>query len=439
MKISHTLHFLATIVFFCVILTLITPNTRPKTPSDLSSTATAIASVAENTHQATIIPPRRPTVIHGALRPGDSLTSSLSRLPITATVQDQIITNLRNCIDFRRLRPGDRYTVTLDKTKQLVACSYESSPLDVYNLCRTDDGFRAEKQAVAVECRTERLDGTVTSSLYAAFADQGVDSNLIFAFADIFSSRIDFNTETRAGDSFSLLYEKYYKGGTFIGYGHILSARYQRTDGSTLEGFWYAAKGRSGSFYDQNGNNLGSAFIRSPVPMGRLTSSFTLRRVHPILGVVRPHLGIDLAAPVGTPIMAAADGKVMFMGRKGGFGNQVILIHSNGYRTYYGHLSHFAKGLRQGGRVHQKEIIGYVGATGLATGPHLDYRLSEKGVFENPFDLKFKPKSRIPQKLMAAFRKEVSTEIAFLDQQGGQRLLAVKRLVVAPDQRLALL
>lgn len=440
MKISHTLHFLATVVFFCIILTIITPTPRPEAPSDLSPAATAIASVPTDTPAtpAPIVVPIQ-TALHDELRPGDTLDSALRRLSLSATVRQQIIANLADCLDFRRLRPGDRYSVQLDDQGRLVRCTYESSPLDIYTLTRTGDAFHAEKQAVPVECRTERLSGTIENSLFAAFTRHGMDTSLTFAFADIFASRIDFNTETRAGDRFSLLYEKYYKNGNFIGYGHILAARYQRTDGSSLEGFWYATKGSNGSFYDRTGKDLGSAFIRSPVPVGRVTSRFTFRRRHPILGVVRPHLGIDLAAPVGTPIMAAADGRILFIGRKGGFGKQVILAHTNGYRTYYGHLSRFKKGLRQGSRVSQKEIIGYVGSTGMSTGPHLDYRISQNGTFMNPFALKFKPKSRIPKQEMAAFTDETTTVIAMFDQTNDQQILEVKQLVVKPDQRLALL
>ena len=443
MKISPpTLHFVAIVAFFCIILTIVTPTKRPQAPSDIATPASAIASpvtiASEGTAVATPAAPRR-TELHGELLPGDSLTPSLARLPLDESIRRQIIANLAEHLDFRRLRPGNRYTLVLDAHKQLLRCTYESSPLDVVALTRTDDGFHAEKLPVSLEVRTVRLSGTITTSLFAAFADSHIDSSLVYAFADIFASRLDFNTESRAGDSFGLVFEKYYKNGKFIGYGHLLMARYQRRDGGALEGFWYETKNENGSFYDRDGNDLSSAFIRSPVPVGRVTSKFTFHRVHPILGVVRPHLGVDLAAPVGTPIMAAGDGKVTFIGSKGGFGKQIILAHANGYRTYYGHLSRFTKGLRVGSHINQKEVIGYVGATGMATGPHLDYRLSQEGTFMNPFDLKFRPKSRITKKEMVAFKAETSSLVAELKNDSGKRVLSVREMVVGPDQRLALL
>jgi len=352
----------------------------------------------------------------------------------------QILTNMKKCLDYRRLRSGDTYTVVLDENNKLLRCNYESGPLDVYSLKRSVTGFTAAKIAVPVECRTERIAGEIDSSLFASFSQSNVDSSLTYAFADIFSSRLDFNTETRQGDSFSLLYEKYYKAGRFIGYGRILVARYEQVGGDVLEGYRYGDKnGVGGSFYDRNGKDLGSAFIRSPVPVGRVSSRFTLQRKHPVLGVVRPHLGVDLAAPVGTPIMAAADGQVQFVGPKGGFGKQIVLRHRNGCRTYYGHLSRFKAGLKPGQTVKQKEIIGYVGSTGMSTGPHLDYRLSKSNVFVNPFAVEFIPKSRITKKAMPLFRERTGLLAGLLEQSPNKRVLMVRQMLVQPDQQIALL
>ena len=439
MKISHTLHFLATVVFFCIILTIITPTKRPHSARDLSATtASASASVPTEQERFRHALPRH-IEYHGELREGDTMTSSLGRLDIPDTTRQQLINQLGDSLDFRRLQPGNRYTLVLDRHDRLVSCTFEAGPLDITSLTRTDAGFLAEKMAVPVECRTVRLSGTINNSLFGAFAKKQVDTTLTYSFADIFASRIDFNTETRQGDRFSLIFEKYYKEGKFIGYGHILMARYEQTDGTVHEGFWHQGKSGHGSFYDRDGRDLGAAFIRSPVPVGRVTSTFTLRRMHPILGVVRPHLGIDLAAPVGTPIMAVGDGKVVSIGNQGGFGKQIVIAHPNGCRTYYGHLSRFQKGLRAGSRVQQKEIIGYVGSTGMSTGPHLDYRLTENGAFTNPFALKFKPKSCIPKAAMASYHAETTNLITLLDKKSNSRILLVRQMVVEPGQELVLL
>ncbi len=434
MKVSHSLHFLAIVTFFCLILTIITPGPQSRTSHDLSPATTANASVPDNN------PSLRHTELHGELRQGDTFSTSMQRLALPDQVIKQILINMKGCLDYRRLRPGDRYSVALDENNNLIHCNYESGPLDVYALQRTANGFIAEKLAVPIECHTERIEGVIDSSLFAAFSHYQVDSSLTYAFADIFSSRLDFNTETRKGDRFSVLYEKYYKAGSFIGYGRILIARYEQASGEVMEGFRYGDDhGVGGSFYDRSGEDLGSAFIRSPVPVGRISSRFTLRRKHPILGVVRPHLGVDLAAPIGTPIMAAADGKVLFVGRKGGFGKQVILKHNNGYRTYYGHLSRFKVGMKKGRQVKQKEIIGYVGSTGMSTGPHLDYRLAQNGVFMNPFALKFKPKSRIGKREMDSFQQQINLLAGLLDQATDKRVLQVRQMLIQPDQRIALL
>ena len=434
MKVSHTLHFLATVIFFCVVLTIITPTSQSPISHDLSPAATANASVSSEVQSPQYIE------LHGELKQGDTFSTSLKRLSLPDQVIQQILVNMRGCLDFRRLRAGDRYSVAFDENNNLYHCNYESGPLDVYTLKRTDFGFFAEKLAVPIECRTERISGVIDSSLFAAFIKHNVNSTLIFAFADIFASRIDFNTETRKGDRFSLLFEKYYKAGKFIGYGRILMARYQQNSGTVLEGFRYGDEdGVGGSFYSRSGEDLGSAFLRSPVPVGRVSSRFTLRRKHPILGVVRPHLGVDLAAPIGTPIMATADGKVEFVGRNSGFGKLVTIKHANGFRTQYGHLSRFKPGMRRGRTVKQKEIIGYVGSTGISTGPHLDYRLSQNGVFLNPFALKFKPKSRIGKADIEAFAGRIDDLAGLLEQPGDKGILQVRQVLVQPNQRIALL
>lgn len=434
MKVSHTLHFLATVIFFCVILTIITPSSQSPVSHDLSPAATANASVQGDNYFT------NHTELYSELLKGDTLSTSIRRLPLSEDVVQQILINFKGCLDFRRLRAGDRYTIGLDADNKLLYCNYESGPLDVYTLKRTESGFSAEKLPVTVECRTEKITGVIESSLFAAFANKLMDSSLIYAFADIFSSHLDFNTETRKGDRFSLLYEKYYKSGKFIGYGRILIARYEQANGNILEGFRYGDEnGVGGSYYDRNGKDLGAAFIRSPVPVGRVSSRFTLRRKHPILGVVRPHLGIDLAAPVGTPVMATADGKVLFVGSKGGFGKQVTIKHANGYRTYYGHLSRFKPGIKRGKMVKQKEVIGYVGSTGLSTGPHLDYRISQGGVYMNPFALKFKAKSHIAKTEMTAFQDQVNLVAELLEKPSSNGILQVRQMLVEPDQMIVLL
>ncbi len=405
-------------------------------------TPPAATSAAEPARGATTpeVPAPSLQVVDGVLRPGDTLDRSLRRHGVPRQVRQAVLEHLAHCLDFRRLRPNDRYLIEFDAQGTLKRCLYQAGPLEIYEVTATDTGYTAGRLAVEVEMQLELVEGEISSSLFEAFLAAGEKPQLVYAFADIFASKIDFNTETRRGDRFTVLVPKYYRDGKFLGYGTISYAAY---DGKLhrVAGYYFRPDDDGpGGYFDAAGEDLGSAFIRSPVPVGRISSRFTLRRRHPILGRVMPHLGVDLAAPVGTPVMAAADGVVIFAGRRGGFGRQVILKHSGGFKTYYGHLSRFAKGIRKGKRVRQKEIIGYVGASGLATGPHLDYRLQKNGVFKNPFAIEFQPRTRLTQAELARFderRRELDELLSHGD--GAGTVLAARTITVSGDQDLTFL
>ncbi len=384
-------------------------------------------------------PVRKPehTSITGVLRPGESLDASLKRLQLQSGLRSKIIKAFSTSLDFRKLRPDDNYTVVIDEQGELVSCTYESSPLDIFTVVQSEDGFSARKIPVAVQSRAVLLTGKIKSNLFAAFAELGEKAKIVHAFADIFSSKIDFNTEPRIDDNFSLVVEKFYKDGEFIGYGKILYAKYDGFCG-TFAGFYYDSDTTRPSYFDPQGKEVGTTFLRSPIPFGRVSSGFTWKRKHPILGTTRPHLGVDLTAPRGTPIMAAADGIIEFVGLNGGFGKQVIIKHPGGYKTHYGHLSRYGKGISKGKRVSQKDIIGYVGSSGLSTGPHLDYRLQEQGTFKNPFSIKFKPKTVLKGEELHKFvdvRDSMNRLLA--DQQPGSILL-VKEITLDSGKNVIL-
>jgi len=371
--------------------------------------------------------------ISGQLKAGESLLHSLRRLAVPDEAQKNIIDSLRSCLDLRKLMPKNRITVFLDDEDQLRRCTYEVSPLEIYEIKRSEDSYSANRKLVEVEYRLESIDGVVGSSLFQAFSDLGEKPSLVYSFADIFASRIDFNTETQQNDTFTVVVKKYYKNDKFIGYGKIIYASYlQQENNRRLNGYLFEQKDGKSGYFDEDGEELGSFFIRSPVPIGRVTSRFSFHRKHPISGIVRPHLGVDLAAPIGTPIMAAADGKVLFAGIKGGFGKQIILQHGNGYRTHYGHLSRFARGLKVGSHVKQKDIIGYVGSTGVSTGPHLDYRLEENGIFKNPFAMNFKPRFILEGKLLAAFKDKVALLNGYRNQ-AENKIIEAKKITITEN------
>jgi murein DD-endopeptidase MepM/ murein hydrolase activator NlpD len=389
-----------------------------------------------------VLPEPQYVEISGRINSGDTFSKALARQEqIPSDVKHQIIQSLSSCLDFRQLKPGDKYSVTLDEDNKLVRCTYEAGPLQIYvveNKGGDDGGYAGRKESIALEVKTTHFAGEMRTSLFEAFLEIEENSKLVYAFADIFASQIDFNTEPRQHDRFEGVVEKIYKNNEFIGYGNIIYAKYEQQDGSVHEGFLYrGTDGRVGHF-NRDGEELGTFFIKSPLPVGRVTSRFTWRRKHPITGVVKPHLGIDLAAPTGTPVMAASDGKVAFIGVNGGYGKQVILSHNGGYKTYYGHLSRYGKGLKKGSRVNQKQIIGYVGSTGVSTGPHLDYRMKSGNQFLDPFGAKFKPRSILSGDQLAAFQKE-SERISLFVENREHTILSVEQRVVQPEDTLSIL
>lgn len=375
--------------------------------------------------------------INGEIKPGDTLSDSLSRhSEIPSRVKWQIIDKLSSCLDLRYLNPSDRYTVFLDGKNKLIRCEYRTGPLESYSIKEKDGELTANQEPVSLEVKTQYINGEIETSLFKAFSSLGERPSLIYAFADIFASQVDFNREPRPGDRFEALCEKYYKDSEFVGYGNIIYARYIPDNGESHEGFFYPSDNNNGAYYAKDGKELGTFFLKTPLPVFRVTSEFTWKRKHPILGVVRPHLGVDLAAPRGTPVRAVADGKVNFKGKRGGYGNQVILSHRNSYKTYYGHLSRFPGGLNPGEEVKQKEIIGYVGSTGLSTGPHLDYRLKKGNKFLDPMATEFKPRSILNGRELARFRESMEDINILLARKDDKKILLVRQMVLEPGDNI---
>jgi len=262
-----------------------------------------------------------------------------------------------------------------------------------------------EKQTDVIAVRG-RIDAD-HPSVVAAMTETGETIQLAMTIAEIFSGQIDFESDLQPGDSFDILVEKTSHDGQFSGYGDVLGARFM-TDGRDLSALrWTDPATRKSAFYDENGRSLKRFFLRSPLRFEpRITSGFSRNRLHPVFRTYRAHLGIDYGAPVGAPVVAVAAGTVVSAGWGGGGGNTIRLRHANGFETYYLHLSSFGKGIRAGMRVDQGALIGRVGATGTATGPHLDYRLKKNGVFVNPLleHRKLPPGEPIPAAQLAAFR-----------------------------------
>lgn len=352
----------------------------------------------------TAIPERDPlpapaAILHSEtveLRKRDTVIALLLRNDVSPSAAHDIVATLRSAgANLRQARPGDVLTLSRDTDGRLVRLEYAPTPWVRFEVSDSGSGWGIDRVDIPREVRVESAQGKVEHSLWDAIEGGAIAPKVLLDFVQIFESELDFTADTREGDLLRFLVEAHYADGVRVDYGRILAAQYV-SEGWMLTGVGFKA-GKHFSHYDLGGRSLKKAFLRSPLQFSRISSRFTYRRPHPILGGVRPHLAIDYAAPRGTPIWAIADGIVQFAGRKGGNGIQVLLRHRSGYKTYYNHLSRVGRGVRPGVRVSQKQVIGYVGSTGLSTGPHLDYRVSHHGRFVNPLSERFVPGKPIPK------------------------------------------
>jgi len=290
---------------------------------------------------------------------------------------------LRKNLNLRRLTPEDEYFIVFS-TAGTFKYMYIQKDLKHYFAFRKPDGsFSNSVKPVKVSAVISRSSGTIGSSLWESMNAQGVAAAVVLDFADIFCWSVDFLTEVRDGDRFEVVYESMVTPSGKVVTRRILAGLYNGHETGRKAAFDF-----KGGYYDEKGDSMHSFFLRAPLQYRRISSYFSQARRHPILKIVRSHLGIDYAAPSGTPVSAVADGTVTFAAWRGGFGRYVEIRHAKGYVTTYGHLSRFAKGIRVGKRVKQGELIAYVGSTGLSTGPHLDFRIKETGRFVNFLKLK---------------------------------------------------
>ena len=292
-----------------------------------------------------------------------------------------------------RLHPGQ--TVKWQRTinDQVAKMRIESSPLIAYQFNRkTDDTFEYSLDERVADRRPVFASATINSSLFEDGGAQNIPESVLIELAHLFGWDIDFVQDIRQGDQFSLIYEELFLDGKRIGYGNILIAEFIN-QGKEYTAVRYDKENGDAQYYAPDGSSMRKEFLRNPIDFARISSRFNLRRKHPVLNKIRAHRGTDYAAPRGTPIKSTGDGKVIFAGRKGGFGNCVIIQHGSRYQTLYAHLSKFSKYSRRGRKVRQGQVIGYVGSTGLATGPHLHYEFRVDGVHRDSLRIRL-PKSR---------------------------------------------
>jgi murein DD-endopeptidase MepM/ murein hydrolase activator NlpD len=352
------------------------------------------------------LPPTE-VITRGALERGDTLASAMSRENIPYSVVHEVSSELSHLYDFRRAQPGQEFRLTQDLDGRVLDFRYMLSDTESLHLDWLNGVYRARREEAKLVPHIARVAGVVTSSLYGALRDLGEGTQLANDFADVFAWDVDFTRAVQPGDEFSILYERMYyvdpEGNeAYAGPGRILAARYGGTVGEYTAVYFETREGQ-GRYYRPDGSSVEKQFLLAPLRYSRVSSRYSQARRHPILKVTRPHHGIDYAAALGSPVWAVSDGKVIYRSRAGGFGNLVKIRHANGYVSYYAHLSRFADGLRVGDLVRQKQVIGYVGQTGLATGPHVCFRVAKDGSYVNPARVKSPAAEPIPASLRATF------------------------------------
>ena len=316
------------------------------------------------------------------------------------------------------LRPGDIITLT-HADGVLQSLNRQISNTLTLSVARAGDGYAINYIENPLETEIVGRRAQITSSLFAAGQDAGMSAETIMTLANqIFGWDIDFALDIRDGDEFSVLYEQKFQDGGYVNDGRVLAAEFVN-QGKTHRAVWFQSQdGDVQGYFTPEGKGMRKAFLRAPLDFTRVSSVFNPRRKHPISGVVRAHKGVDYAASTGTPIWAAGDGRIQFAGRKGGYGNVVMIDHGKGINTVYGHMSRFGKSARAGRSMKQGDIIGYVGMTGAATGPHLHYEYRVKGVHKNPATIPM-PRTEIPSNYLAEFRSQSESALAKLQLTSG--------------------
>jgi murein DD-endopeptidase MepM/ murein hydrolase activator NlpD len=306
----------------------------------------------------------------------------------------------------QNLKAGQPWTM-IYSDNALIGLEYEIDANERLVVSMTDAGYEFRREAIPFEVEKKTVSGIIESSFFGAVTQAGESEDLALRLANIFAYDVDFMRDLRTGDSFTAIIEKRFREGNFYGYGELSAASFTN-QGQTYYAFRFTDSKGNTAYYDQNGRPLRKAFLKSPLPFTRISSGYSMNRLHPILGYRRPHQGIDYAAPTGTPISTVADGVIAEASSNNSQGRYVRVLHSNGYETIYNHMNKFAKNAKKGTKVKQGAVIGYVGSTGYATGPHLDFRMRQNGQLINPLKLKMMPAEPIAAKEMPAFKAAIA-------------------------------
>jgi murein DD-endopeptidase MepM/ murein hydrolase activator NlpD len=346
---------------------------------------------------------------------GDSLARIFAQQGLAPALLNRIVNSSPEAKRLARIRPGQKLRFQFDENDELIKLELQRNRVESLRVAIADDQISTQEISKTWDARISSAAGVIESSLFVDGQKAGLSDGQIMELATIFGWDIDFALEIRAGDLFRVLYEDHYLNGERLRDGPILAAEFTNR-GTTYRAVRYEDTNGEIGYYDVDGHSKRRAFIRSPIKFARVSSRYNPRRWHPVLKKWRSHKGVDYAAPTGTPIRATGDGRVVFRGTKGGYGRTVILEHGGKYTTLYAHLSKFSKRAKSGNRVKQGQVIGYVGKTGLASGPHLHYEFRVNGQHRDPLRVKLPKSMSLPKAEIAGFRKATAPLLAQLEQ-----------------------
>lgn len=355
--------------------------------------------------------------------PGETLGALLSRLGVSDAEISRLLAQPAGQIG-RKLRAGQRIQAKVNDQEELLEFLLATQDGTLTRITRQDGTFVLDQPEDILETRVVMRSGKIQSSLFAAMDAASIPDSVAEKMAEIFGTQLDFRDDLRKGDTFSVAYQINTRNGEPIGVGKVLSAEYVNA-GKVYRAVLYRSPTGQEAYYTPEGESLKKGFLRSPLEFSRVTSGFTNSRKHPIYGFHRKHTGVDFGAPTGTRVKATGDAVVSFAGRKGGYGNLIILRHQNGYETYYAHLNGFASGIRKGSVVEQGDVIGYVGSTGASTGPHLHYEVRIAGNPQNPITVKLPGSPPLPVAQRARFMQQTAAWTQRLDQLRNTNLAAL--------------
>jgi len=352
------------------------------------------------------------------VRRDDTLQSLLSRLNVRNREAYDFVRNNHVASQIASsLIPGRQIEAETDADGNLINLEYQLAADQYISIKKSADNYEAEQVQRQLEVRPILKSARITSSLFGATDAANIPDSIAIQLADIFESEINFHTDLRNGDQFNVIYEGSYHEGSLLKTGEVLAAEFVN-NGKTYRAIGFRSHDGKMQYFTPEGKSLHKSFLRSPLEFTRVSSGFSLARYHPVLQRVRAHKGVDMAAPTGTRVKASGDATVSFIGRKGGYGNVIVLKHNQGISTVYGHLSRFAPGLRVGKKVSQGEIIGFVGMTGVATGPHLHYEFLLNGQHRDPMKVALPKANSIDSSKRAEFEQisqQLTAQLMLLD------------------------